>query len=247
MDRRLAAIAGGVLAAAGALGVFGRRHPAVSIDPTPVDSDGPVVEASDTDAGAPYVATGWTGDATFDVGQALAAQRTSAPVPSPFYRVPAEPEPARPFADTLQDLVAGYSMEADRMLLLRTGLRQLAEEIEAGRLEEGTVVVDFDWHAVPGLLMHLAVAVLATRTFVRIDVCDLDGMLRAPELNVHISGSDVRVHPDRTAQTVDIEERRSEALVTSLKIKALAAGTAIHPGSAEGVLARCRVPGRPLA
>jgi len=247
MDRRLAAIAGGVLAAAGALGMLGRRHAAVSIDPAPVDHDAPLAAPDEAEAEPQvhYIGTGWTSGAPFDLGQALASAGGSAALPAPFFQVP-EPEPVRPLADTLYDLVSGYSMGADRLLHLRTALRSLGGAIESGALEEGTVVVDFDWYAAPGLMMHLAVSVLATAGFVRIDVSDLEGSLRAPELNVHIRGNDVQAIPDRTAQSVDIEERRSEALVTRLKLKAIAEGVSIHPGSAAGVLARCRVSGSPF-
>jgi hypothetical protein len=248
MDRRLAAIAGGVLAAAGALGMFGRRHAAVSIDPAPVEQDTPLAGTADAEPEVHYIATGWTSEAPFDLGQAPVSSGASAPLPSPFFQVPLpESEPVRPLADTLYDLMSGYSMDAEKLLNLRIALRSLGQAIESGMLEEGAVVVDFDWHAAPGLMMNLAVAVLATAGFVRIDVCDLEGSLRAPELNVHIRGNDVQVMQDRTAQNVDLEERRSEALVTTLKIKAIADGVAIHPGSASGVLARCRVSGSPFA
>jgi len=246
MDRRLAAIAGGVLAAAEALGMFGRRHAAVSIDPTPVDQDTPLALPADAEPQVHYVGTGWTTEAPFDLGQALESAGGSAPLPSPFFQMPV-PETVRPLADILYDLVSGYSMEAERLLCLRLALRSLGEAIESGALEEGTVVVDFDWYGAPGLMMNLVVAVLATAGFVRIDVCDLEGSLRAPELNVHIRGNDVQVMQERTAQSVDIEERRSEALVTTLKLKAIAEGVTIHPGSAAGVLARCRISGSPFA
>lgn len=250
MDRRLAAIAGGVLAAAGALSMFGRRHQPVSIDPTPTDPTAPLADMS----GAPVtethcVAMGWSSEEPFDLEQALATGG-SAPLPSPFYTVPdvePEPVPARPLAEVLYDLVSGYSMDADRLLNLKVALRPVAEAIEAGTLQEGTVVVDFDWHPGAGIMMHLAIALLATREFVRIDVCDLDGVLRAPQLNVHIRGDDVQVITDRNAQTVDLDERRSEALVTSLKIKAIAEGVSIHPGSAADVLARCRISASPFS
>lgn len=256
MDRRLAAIAGGVLAAAGAIGMFSRRHAPVSIDP--IETDVPLADTAATDdvpeGGTMfYVSQGWSPDTPFDLGQAgmtLAAGR-SAELPSPFYAVPEvqeepEPAPVRPLSEILCELVSGYSMDADKLLVLRMALRPIGDALEAGTLEEGTALVDFDWSPGSGLVMNLVTTVLATRSYVRINVCDLAGNLRAPELDVHIRGDDVRVLPDTTARTVDLDERRSEALVTSLKLKAIQEGVAIHPGSASAVLARCRIGGTPF-
>ena len=262
MDKRLAAIAGGVLAAAGALGVFGRRHATMTDDRITVDHDMPLADPTTAedeqvepveerpDGQKNYVGVTWSGatDGSFDLGQAIvAAQHSTAALPSVFYSVaPAPVAPTRPLSDILCELVGGYNMEADKLMLLNMTLKELGDAIEAGKLEEGTAVIDFTWSPGSGLVMQLAAAVLATRDYVRINVCDQEGTLRAPELDVHIRGDDVRVVPDMNARQVDIEERRSEALVTRLKLKAIADGVAIHPGSAALVRSRCRIVGNPF-
>lgn len=252
MDRRLAAIAGGVLAAAGALGMMSRRHVGTSETPTTTDLDAPLVDvASPDEPGKPsepfYVATGWMPGRSFEIDQmAVGPVSQSAALPSVTYSMPTTPPAPPPLGDRLVELVSSYGIPADKRLVLTLSLRAIGDAIDAGDLEEGTAVVDFDWSPGAGLLMNLAIAVIATSGYVRINVCDLDGNLRAPELDVHIRGDDMRVLPDTTARTVDLDERRSEAAVTSQKLKAIREGVRIHPGSAASVLTRCRIVGSPF-
>ena len=250
MDRRLAALAGGVLAAAGALGMLNRRHADASEAPTAPQPDMPIFETPDAPE-APQeeqvISLGWEPGRPFEIDRHVSVRLGASPLPSVTYAIPVTPKPVvRPLRERLIELVASYSMPVDKRLDLTIALREIGDAIEAGHLEEGTAVVDFDWSPGAGLMMSLAVAVLATSSYVRINVCDLQGNLRAPELDVHMQGDDIRVMPDATARTVDLDERRSEAAVTRQKIKAIAQGVKIHPGSAAGVLARCRIAGTPF-
>jgi hypothetical protein len=169
------------------------------------------------------------------VTEAVAA--SSVPMPE----APQHALPERPLGDVLVELVASYPVDAGRMLDLRLALQELGGAIETDVLAEGAVVVDFDWTPGPGLLMNMAIAVLATREYVRINFADTQGNLRAPELDVYIREGEVRIVPDATARSVDLDERRSEATVTRAKLRAHGQGIQVHPGDAASVLARCRI------
>jgi hypothetical protein len=246
MDRRLAAIAGAILAGAGVAGMLARRH-----GPAPADDRPPLPEPTDVvpagterqDEGGHAVPTGRTPlGIAFPVAMAEAgAAGSEGATTAEAGTCVLETRPALPLGEVLAEVVSGYPLPADRMLDLRIALGRTADAIEAETLAEGTVVVRFDWSPAPGLFVEMAVSVLATREYARVNLCDAQGNLRAPELDVYVREGEVSVVPDATARTVDLEERVSEATVTSLKLRALADGVRIHPGDAASVLRRCRI------
>ncbi|MFZ3482209.1 hypothetical protein [Sphingomonas sp. 3-13AW] len=230
MGRRLAAVAQGVLVAAGVISILSRRQGTF----TPEPRDDVLRHGSHTEAAAAKLAV-QTDDQCDDH-----APHPSAPLPSPFYEGEGSPA-AEPLSEVLPRLVDPYLVDPGKKLQLRLALRDVAGALERGDLHEGTVVVDLAWSPGAGVLIDLAIAVLATSSYVRINVCDLNGNLVAPELDVHLRGNDVRVLPDQTSRVVDLEERRSEAVVTKHKLKAIAEGRPVHPGDASAVLERCRI------
>lgn len=282
MDRRLAVIAGAILAGAGALGMTGRRRDrpeegdaateavtpetgtqpaqdamatADGSDAAPAEVERPAPDAPGSrraPQGAGSPATTSHGNAPVDMAAAISRHtKVSGLATIPFLygtavAKPAEPEQARPLADVLMEVVQGYPIDPGRMVDLRCRLAEMGAAIDDGRLAEGTAMVDFDWMAGPGIMMNMVVSVLATREYARINFADVQGNLRAPELDVYIRGSQTRIVPDATVRTMDVEDRRSEATVTRAKLRAMSSGIQVHPGDAAGVLRRCRITGTPF-
>jgi len=280
MDRRLAAVAGAILAGAGMLGIAGRRRGAadprtedmavtaahvpdettieddapaqVGTSATVPDHDGPVPPVgAETAARAPLgvgfpIAGTWSGG-SIDLGTMMGRGTVVSDLTvSPFYRGTPKPDPTRPIADALIEVLKGYPIDPGRMVDLSRSLREMGAAIDDGRLAEATTMVDFDWLVGPGMLMSVVVSVLATREYARINFADMQGNLRAPELDVYIRGTETRVVPDATVKAMDVEERRSETAVTRAKLRAMSNGIAVHPGDAAQVLQRCRIVGSPF-
>ena len=244
MDRRLAVLAGALIAGAGILGRISRREMS-SINP-PADGQDATNQARLPPEYLPHrSATTFGLKAPLLVPGDGETDETTL-IKSKMNLTSAEAPDSKSLSEMIMEIISSYPIDPGKRLELQLEVEKVDSALQKGELVEGTVVVDFEWKPSIGILVSAAIALQITSKYVRINFCDSQGNLRAPELDIYIKDSQFCVIPDVAARMVDLEERRSEAVITRARLKAISEGKQVHPGDITAVLARCRITGSPL-